>query len=65
MKNENGVLTMNLLKNRYGSAGLTQKYDVDFGINKYKPIFEYNQVGVNDNRQNKVRQMFSGRTQTF
>ena len=65
MKNENGVLTMNLLKNRYGSAGLTQKYDVDFGINKYKPIFEYNQVGVNDNRQNKVRQMFSSRTQTF
>ena len=65
MKNENGVLTMNLLKNRYGSAGLTQKYDVDFGINKYKPIFEYNQVGVNDNRQNKVRQMFSGKTQTF
>ena len=65
MKNENGVLTMNLLKNRYGSAELTQKYDVDFGINKYKPIFEYNQVGVNDNRQNKVRQMFSGRTQTF
>lgn len=65
MKNENGVLTMNLLKNRYGSAGLTQKYDVDFGINKYKPIFEYNQAGVNDNRQNKVRQMFSGRTQTF
>lgn len=65
MKNENGVLTMNLLKNRYGSAGLTQKYDVDFGINKYKPIFEYNQPGGNEYRQNKIRQVFSTRTQTF
>lgn len=67
MRNENGVLTMNLLKNRYGSAGLTQKYDVDFAINKYKPIFEYNQVNAGNLRQSSTRnrQMFAGRTQTF
>lgn len=67
MKNENGTLTMNLLKNRYGAAGLTQKYDVDFAINKYKPIVEYNQSSVSNLRQSasRDRQMFSGRTQTF
>lgn len=41
MKNENGVLTMNIVKNRYGESGMTQKYEVDYGINKYKPIKEY------------------------
>lgn len=65
MKNENGTLTMNLLKNRYGAAGLTQKYDVDFAINKYKPIFDYNQPNLNTARQAKVRQIFSNSNQTF
>lgn len=41
MRNENGVLTMNILKNRYGDSRLVQKYDVDFGINKYKPIQDF------------------------
>ena len=38
MKNEAGILTMNIIKNRYGESGLTQKYEVDYGINKYRPI---------------------------
>lgn len=50
MKNERGTLTLNILKNRYGSADLVQKYDVDFGINKYVPIQDYSQV-VQANRQ--------------
>lgn len=41
MRNENGVLTLNILKNRYGDSKLVQKYDVDFGINKYKPIQDF------------------------
>lgn len=42
MKNEGGVLTLNLLKNRYGEGNKIQKYNVDFAINKYKPIQEMN-----------------------
>lgn len=42
MKNENGVLTLNILKNRYGDGNLVQRYDVDYGKNKYKPIQEIN-----------------------
>lgn len=44
MKNEGGVLTLNILKNRYGSNKLIQRYDVDYGINKYKPIQDYNSL---------------------
>lgn len=40
MKNESGILTMNIVKNRYGETGLTQKYEVDYGINKYRPIVD-------------------------
>lgn len=42
MKNEGGILTLNLLKNRYGEGNKIQKYDVDFSKNKYKPIQEMN-----------------------
>ena len=44
MKNEGGVLTLNILKNRYGSNKLIQRYDVDYGINKYKPIQDYSSL---------------------
>ena len=44
MKNEGGVLTLNILKNRYGSSKLIQRYDVDYGINKYKPIQDYSSL---------------------
>ena len=40
MRNENGILTLKIIKNRYGSSDLVQKYEVDYGINKYKPIRE-------------------------
>lgn len=59
MKNENGTLTLNVLKNRYGDSKLIQKYDVDFGINKYKPIQEFNII-QNNSRQTRAKQMFSG-----
>lgn len=68
MKNENGTLTLNLLKNRYGTAGLTQKYDVDFAINKYKPIMEYNQPGLSSMYKpptNITRPMFAPANRPF
>ena len=40
MKNEGGILTLNILKNRYGDNSLIQRYEVDFGLNKYKPLQE-------------------------
>lgn len=43
MRNENGVLTLSIVKNRYGESGLTRKYEVDYGINKYKPIRDLQQ----------------------
>ena len=38
MRNDAGILTLNIIKNRYGESGLTQKYETDYGINKYRPI---------------------------
>ncbi len=38
MKNENGTLTMSVVKNRYGQSGGTLKYDIDYGVNKYRYI---------------------------
>lgn len=63
MKNENGIMIMNILKNRYGESGLTQKYEVDYGINKYKPIREFNPESMV--KKTKTRQMFSGSKGTF
>ena len=40
LRNENGILTLKIIKNRYGNSDLVQKYEVDYGINKYKPIRE-------------------------
>ena len=65
MKNENGVLTLNILKNRYGDASLVQKYDVDFGINKYKPIQDYNVNSLIAGKPSKARQVFGGGVRTF
>lgn len=63
MKNENGIMIMNILKNRYGESGLTQKYEVDYGINKYKPIHEFNPESMV--KKAKTRQMFGGSKGTF
>ena len=57
MQNENSILTMNIVKNRYGESGLTQKYETDYGINKYKPIREIQQEAV-ALRQAKARKVF-------
>ena len=60
MRNENGVLTMNIVKNRYGESGLTQKYEVDYGINKYKPIKELQQTILDKRSKTRTRQVFGG-----
>lgn len=64
MKNESGVLTLNVLKNRYGDSRLIQRYDVDFGINKYKPIQDVSMHNPGAKRINRGgSSMFhSGRT---
>lgn len=63
MKNENGILTLQVLKNRYGESGLVQKYEVDYGINKYKAIQEYNPDNLT--KKAKARQMFGGNKPAF
>lgn len=66
MKNENGTVTINIIKNRYGPVGFSQKYDVDFGMNKYKPIQEYIQPEGVVNRKNHAREIFTNnRGKTF
>ena len=59
MRNENGILTLSIVKNRYGESGLIQKYEVDYGINKYKPIRELQQE-VATVRKARARQVFGG-----
>lgn len=63
MKNENGIMIMNILKNRYGESGLIQKYEVDYGINKYKPIHEFSPESMV--KKAKTRQMFGGSKGVF
>lgn len=58
MKNENGILTLNIVKNRYGESGLSQRYEVDYGINKYKPIKEYSPE-IAAIKKAKARAMFA------
>lgn len=53
MKNEQGVLTLKVLKNRYGNSNMVQKYNVDYGLNKYNPIQEFNAQTSNTNRKVK------------
>lgn len=57
MKNENNVLTLNVLKNRYGESGMTQRYEVDFGLNKYRAIKDYDPEAVTLKRA-KARSIF-------
>ena len=39
LKKEGITLTLNVVKNRYGTGGI-QQYEVDYGINKYKPVID-------------------------
>lgn len=59
MRNENNILTLRIVKNRYGKANLVQKYEIDFGINKYKPIREV-QKEITSLKKAKARQIFGG-----
>ncbi len=59
LRNENGILTLKIIKNRYGNSDLVQKYEVDYGINKYKPIREITPE-VNSIKKAKARQIFGG-----
>ena len=55
MKNDTSahILTMRIAKNRYGDSDLTQKYDIDFGRDKYKPIVDTSAIMArNTNRVN-------------
>ena len=53
MKNEGGVITLNLVKNRYGDSNKIQKYDVNFSKNKYTPYNE-NKLVYEPYRSNKT-----------
>ena len=59
MKNESGILTIKIAKNRYGEADKEIKYEVDYGINKYKHIKEVTQQNQIV-RKAKARQIFGG-----
>ena len=64
MRNENNLMAMKLVKNRYGSPGMTIKYEVDFSINKFKHIRDIDQVASNIKRA-KARQLFAEGGPTF
>ena len=57
MKNENGVMYLNIVKNRYGESGATIKFEVDFAINKYKVIRDQ-LTEVTAVRKNKAKSIF-------
>lgn len=63
MTNNNGVLTLFLDKNRFGEDKKELKYEIDYGINKYKYIKEAPQQNQMI-RKAKARQIFGG-GQTF
>ena len=59
MTNINGILTFKIGKNRYGDGDKEIKYEIDYGINKYKHIKE--QVQENQMiKKAKARQIFGG-----
>lgn len=60
MRNEGGVLTLQILKNRYGDSRMKQRYDVDFGTNKYKPIFDNTSNVVNSRPMSRGKEKFRG-----
>lgn len=64
MKNDTSahILTMRIAKNRYGDADMTQKYDIDFGRNKYKPIFDAEGLTRTMKRNSDINPFKRGRT---
>lgn len=55
------MLTLNIVKNRYGDVG-TQQYDVDYGKNKYKAVTDYTQTVASNRRTRDINPYRSGRT---
>lgn len=55
------ILTLKIAKNRYGDANLTQRYDIDFGKNKYKPIIDSDTI-TRSARRNDISPFKRGRT---
>lgn len=47
LKRDGDVLTLNIVKNRYGNGGV-QQYDVDYGRNKYRPIVDVSQSVISN-----------------
>ena len=64
MRNDGSILTMRIVKNRYGQADMVQKYEVDYGINKYKPINDYNPE-IASIKKARARAMFLNNTSSF
>lgn len=60
MRNENGVLTLQILKNRYGDSKMKQRYDVDFGVNKYKPIYDNTANLIGSRQVSRGKEKFRG-----
>ena len=63
MKNDTSahILTLKIAKNRYGDANLTQRYDIDFGKNKYKPIIDSDTL-TRSTRRTDINPFKRGRT---
>lgn len=61
LKKDGQILTLNIVKNRYGDAG-TQQYDVDYGKNKYKAIMDYTSSVVSTRRNRDINPFRTGRT---
>lgn len=63
MKNDTSahILTMRIAKNRYGDADLTQRYDINFGMNKYKPIVDSETVTRTMRRNNDINPFKRGK----
>lgn len=59
MRRDNNIAEIKVSKNRYGESDHIIKYEIDYGINKYKPIrdnIQQNQII----RKAKARQIFGG-----
>ena len=60
MRNDGGILLLQVIKNRYGQSGTSLKYDTDYGINKYRYIKESQSMFGSANTQTR-RQIMKDR----
>ena len=61
LKKDGPILTLNIVKNRYGDVG-NQQYDVDYGKNKYKPVVDYTQTVASNRNTRTINPFRAGRT---